>query len=29
MELFRGLKYATPIAILFWIAIGVAFKLIM
>ena len=29
MELFRGLKYATPIAILLWIAIFIAFKLIM
>lgn len=29
MELFRGLKYATPIAIPLWIAIFIAFKLIM
>ena len=29
MSLFRGLKYALPIAILLWIAIFIAFKLIM
>lgn len=28
MDLFRGLKYALPIAILLWIAIFIGFKLL-
>ncbi len=29
MNLFRGLKYALPMAILLWIAIFIGFKLIL